>query len=495
MKEKFISIRWYIMGMFLLLIFFIFICVTFLMVKTQKQNMIREIELRGTTIAQNIANNVADLLLIKYDLEVAKILKETTKDKSIIYALVVDKDNKILAHNDMQFVGANFLPCCFKFYLSVNKTPVYFDKNTGGYIDFSSIAKAKGKINIGTVHIGISYSIIEETIKKTYFNIIIITLIAVVLSIIGSFFISATLTEPIKKLVEGIKKIGEGDLEYKIYVKEKNEIGVLAFHFNKMTESLRQAREKELKQIAIKKELEIARKIQEAILPGNFPGIKNYRLISFYKPSIEIGGDYFDIIQVGDDKFVILISDIAGKGIPAALMMMMFSGIFKIKVNENFNPQTLICNLNNEIISRFSENVFITAFYGVLDTKQNKINMVFAGHNEMLFCSVKGDVRSIFSKGVAIGIVDNEILQKQTEEITLNIDIGDKLLLFTDGLIDAKNKQNERFEMKRLYDILKISYAKSGDEIMNKIKFAINEFMEDTEQEDDIAMLLIERIK
>jgi len=173
----------------------------------------------------------------------------------------------------------------------------------------------------------------------------------------------------------------------------------------------------------------------------------------------------------------------------------MFSGIFKIKVNENFNPQTLICNLNNEIISRFSENVFITAFYGVLDTKQNKINMVFAGHNEMLFCSVKGDVRSIFSKGVAIGIVDNEILQKQTEEITLNIDIGDKLLLFTDGLIDAKNKQNERFEMKRLYDILKISYAKSGDEIMNKIKFAINEFMEDTEQEDDIAMLLIERIK
>lgn len=495
MKKIFFSIKFEIMIFMVTLTLFVVGIMSFAILNVYKKSLINEIELRGNNIAKNIANNIAETLLFKYDLETAKILKEAINNKGVIYAMVVDKNNKIIAHNDMLFVKKEYVkPGEFIKYTQSNNI-IYKIGEGEKIIDFSVPVIAKKKIEIGTLHLGMTYSIIDEVLKEVYINIIIITIAAIILSIIGSFFLSITITRPINALTEGAKIIGGGNLDYKINIKRKNELGVLAATFNMMTDDLKKAQELAAEKRAFERELEIAAKIQEALLPKNFPKMEGYNVSAYYKPAKEIGGDYYDVMPLKENRFGIVMADVSGKGIPAALIMTMLSGIINIEAREHEDIKKVIMELNNELLLRLTNGMFVTLFFGLLDIQKNILEMISAGYHEIfVYRKSRKQIETFFLKSAAIGFLDSNILQGRLEKKNLTLESGDKILLFTDGVTDAKTATGERFGIKRLEEIFLKNCFKSTDVIIEEIKFGIENFSYKQEQNDDIAIMVIEKI-
>lgn len=494
MKEKFKSIKWEIMAVTVFLTLVVTGIMSFMTLNIQTKSLTNEVELRGISLTRNIANNIADFLLIKHELEAAKILKDAMNNKGIRYVIVTDAENRIIAHNDMTQVKKNYLPPGKKTGVTPAKNTVYQTKYGEKIIDFTAVAAAKRKVRIGTVHVGVSYDVIKNALRKTYVNILAVTIIAVVLSIAGAFFISTLITKPINTLAEGAKIAGSGDLDHKIEIKKKNELGLLADSFNVMTAGLKQAQAAALERRALEKELEIAWKIQDALLPKTFPDMERYEVAAFYKPAKEIGGDYYDVIPLGGGRFGIVMADVSGKGIPAALVMTMLSSVLNLEAAANFDPAVAISRLNTGLQSRITGSMFATVFYGVLDIPGNRFEMVSAGHHEMLiYRETEGMVEAVCPKGAAIGILEGADFESRLEKKTVSLKKGDKLLLFTDGISEAKGGAGGRYGMDRVARSLSGRGKLRCGPLLDALLSDVHEFTGGQEQSDDIAVLTIGR--
>jgi sigma-B regulation protein RsbU (phosphoserine phosphatase) len=494
MMEKHTGIRQEIMAVILSLTLAITAIMGILVLNIQKKSLTNEMELRGLSITRNIANNIADFILIKYDLEAAKILKEAMQNKGVRYAVVADSKGIILAHNDMTRVKTAYMPPGRLLYYTPGKNAVYETASGEKVIEFTAAVVAKRKARIGVVYVGISYELITNALKRTYFDIILVTVIAVLLSVLGAFLLSAAFTKPIHALAEGARIAGMGDLNHKISIKNKNELGLLADAFNSMTGDLQKAQKAEIERLALEKELEIAWKIQDSLLPKSFPDMKNYEVAAYYKPAKEIGGDYYDVIPLSGGRFGIVMADVSGKGIPAALIMTMLSGILNMEARANPDPVTVITRLNDGLLKKVGGGMFATVYYAVLDTESNSVEMVSAGHHETLvYRAASAKVESYCPKGAAIGILNGKEFGTRLEKMTAKVVPGDKLLLFTDGISEARAANGGRFGMERTEQSLQKNGGKTCRAVLDGVLGDVEAFTGGQEQSDDIAVLSIGR--
>jgi sigma-B regulation protein RsbU (phosphoserine phosphatase) len=494
MKEKHIGIRREIITVILSLTLAVTAIMSFLLLNIQKKSLTNEVELRGLSITRNIANNIADFILIKYDLEAAKILKEAMQNKGVRYAMVADQNGIILAHNDMTRVKTVYAPPGRRLYSTPGNNAVYETESGEKVIEFTAAVVAKRKARIGVAYVGISYDLIGNALKKTYIDITLVTFIAVFLSVIGAFLLSTAITKPIYALAEGARIAGTGDLNHKILIKNRNELGELADAFNTMTDGLKKAQQAEIEKLAMEKELEIAWKIQDSLLPKSFPEMKKYEVAAFYSPAKEIGGDYYDVIPLSGGRFGIVMADVSGKGIPAALIMTMLSGILNMEAAANPDPVTVLTKLNEGLLAKVGGGMFATVFYAVLDTAGNSLEMVSAGHHEIfVYRGAAPRVESYCPKGAAIGILRGGEFGARLEKITLKVETGDKLLLFTDGISEARADGGGRFGMERAAQSLQKNGGRPCRTIVDGLVGDVEIFTGGQEQSDDIAVLSIGR--
>lgn len=492
--KKYTGIKLEIMVVILFLTLAVTSIMSVMVLNIQKKSLTNEMELRGLSMTRNIANNIADFILMKYDLESAKVLKEAMQNKGVKYAMVAGANGRILAHNDMTRVKAAYAPPGKLLYTTSGKNTVYETAAGEKVIEFTAAVVAKRKAKIGVVYVGLSYDLITNALKRTYVDIIIVTLIAVLLSVLGAFLLSAAFTKPIHALAEGARIAGMGDLNHKIRIKNRNELGLLADAFNSMTEALQKAQKAEIERLAMEKELEIAWKIQDSLLPKSFPEMKEYEVAAFYKPAKEIGGDYYDVIPLSDNKFGLVMADVSGKGIPAALIMTMLSGILNMEARANQDPVMVLTKLNEGLLAKVGGGMFATIFYAVLDTAGNTVEMVSAGHHEILvYRAGSAKVESYCPKGAAIGILNGKEFGTRLEKITLKAEPGDKLLLFTDGISEARADGGGRFGMERAEQSLQKNGSRTCRVVLDGLLSNVEKFTGGQEQSDDIAVLSIGR--
>jgi serine phosphatase RsbU (regulator of sigma subunit) len=494
MKEKYTGIKLEIMAVILFLTLAVTAIMSFLLLNIQKKSITNEVELRGLSITRNIANNISDFILMKYHLESAKILKEAMQNKGVKYAMVADGNGRILAHYDMTLVKTVYKPPGRKLYYTPGKNTVYETASGEKVIEFTATVVAKHKAKIGVAYVGISYELIRNALNRIYLNITLATLFAVLLSVLGAFLLSAAITKPIHTLAEGVKIAGSGDLDHKIILKNRNELGLLADAFNNMTDGLKKAQKAEIERLALEKELEIAWKIQDSLLPKSFPDLEKFEVAAFYKPAKEIGGDYYDVIPLSNARFGIVMADVSGKGIPAALIMTMLSGILNMEARANPDPVTVLTKLNDGLLAKVGGGMFATVFYAVLDTGIGSVEMVSAGHHETLvYRSRAAAVESYCPKGAAIGILKGSEFEARLEIITVKAEPGDKFLFFTDGISEARAAGGKRFGMERTMQSLQKNGSKTCKIVQDGLISDVEKFTGGQEQSDDIAVLSIGR--
>jgi serine phosphatase RsbU (regulator of sigma subunit) len=324
-------------------------------------------------------------------------------------------------------------------------------------------------------------------------NIFIGVFAAVFLAVfVLSFWLARTITRPVKALTKGAHFIGLGNLDYTVDIKTGDEIEDLAHSFNKMAEGLKAqieiirltTAEKE----RVQKELEIAKGIQKSFLPESSPKIDGFDLAALNTPALEVGGDFYDFIPVSLDKWGLVIADVSGKGVPAALFMALSRTMIRANATNNPTPSKVIRQANDMISEDVRSNMFVTLFYGVLDPVRKTLTYVNAGHNPPLVMGKSaGDIIMLATKGVALGLMTDVVF----EEKEINLHPGDILLLYTDGVTEAINRKQELFGQDRISKIVEENKNLSAQNLINLIEKEVFTYSDGQPQFDDITLLLV----
>ncbi len=337
---------------------------------------------------------------------------------------------------------------------------------------------------------------IERSIKTVeFFFAIAFVAVAVAVTMLSSRF-SNDLTRPLLALGADVKKISDGDLTYRAKILTNDEIGDLAGEFNLMTESL----DKYIKDLTtmtaekerIGAELNVATQIQSSMLPSIFPAFperQEFDIFASMTPAKEVGGDFYDFFMVDERHLAIVMADVSGKGVPAALFMVIGKTLIKDHTIPDTDLGVVFMEVNRLLCQSNSEGLFITAFEGVLDLVTGQFNFVNAGH-EMPFIKKAGgrfEPRKIRAGFVLAGMEGVKYRMG-----TMKLEPGDKLFQYTDGVTEATNAHEELYGMGWLEAVLN----KYGDcppmELLPAVKADIDEFVGEAPQFDDITMLCLE---
>ncbi len=245
------------------------------------------------------------------------------------------------------------------------------------------------------------------------------------------------------------------------------------------------------KEQRVQQELDIARIVQQTFLPNVTPEISGFDTAAICDPAMEAGGDYYDIIRIDDSKAGVAIGDVSGKGIQAAFYMTFIKGVIHSLSTILTSPKELLVQANRLFNSNATRGTFISMIYGVLDSQKNTFTYVRAGHNPMLHKKANGEISWLQPKGLALGMTQDENFKKGSDEVTLQLEKGDVLVLYTDGVTEAQNKNGEFYGEKRLYTIVKNEKTQNSSELLNFIVKDVRIFYGEATQYDDMTLVVI----
>lgn len=306
-------------------------------------------------------------------------------------------------------------------------------------------------------------------------------------------FVSLVILVPLNRIITEIKTLLTGGQYKQIYTRKIDEIGILAHFFNKITKSLEKASQELKEKRRMSAELNIAQKIQQDILPKEPPNIPYLSIMAKTKPAVEIGGDAFDFIKSKDENIIFYIGDMTGHGVPAGLGMMMVNTLLNTFSDMYDNAYEIITNTNKYLSPLIQSTRFMTMVMFRWHVPTQQMYYVGAGHEHIIH--IKNKTKEIYIKksgGIALGMVPN--ISHMVKEVKMNFEPNDILILYTDGLTEAKNIHGERFSLERLREIIKkINLENSAETIFHEISNKITNFIDNTVQEDDMTLLVVKR--
>lgn len=248
--------------------------------------------------------------------------------------------------------------------------------------------------------------------------------------------------------------------------------------------------EEELARQRYHEELNTARKIQESLLPTTMPEIPGISISAVSRPAQAVGGDYYDVIKMGDGRFLVIVADVSGKGLPASLYMAEFHGMVHVACGMHSSPKEIFTTLNEHLFEVITRGSFITATMLLFDTTRRSVCYARAGHTPIIRRN-RSEVDSLVPNGVALGLCSRELFSELLHEYTVEYEPGETFILYSDGVSEAMNERRVEFGEGRLHDIIAGTGDQSADALRNRILSQVETFRGDAEQNDDITIMVI----
>ena len=256
------------------------------------------------------------------------------------------------------------------------------------------------------------------------------------------------------------------------------------------------AREKEHRELAgIKGDLAVAREIQQAILPRVFPPFpeeaEHMDIAASMNAAKDVGGDFYDFFRIDADRIGFTIADVSGKGVPAAIFMAVSRTLIRATGIRGVTASECITYINGLLAKESVNYMFVTVFYGIYNCRTGEVTYANAGHNPPYVMRADGSLETLpMSKDLVAGVIDDY----QFTEETLHLEPGDTLLLFTDGVTEATDTEENEYGEERLSMLLSHSSKLTCQEIVDKVKADVKAFAGEAEQSDDITLLALKRL-
>ncbi len=308
--------------------------------------------------------------------------------------------------------------------------------------------------------------------------------------------LAARISRPIRRLRDGVEKLGEGDFSVEVPSGGATETAELSRAFNRLGGRLKEYMENLEREVsareAVESEVRIARQIQESLLPHSFPPFPDHSEFDLFAVNLaakEVAGDFYDFFLVDDDRLALVIADVSGKGIPAALFMAVTRTVIKNVCSRESDPGRALTEANRTISQDNEACMFVTLILGFYRISTGEFTFANAGHDEMLLAGGEGTIQPFgLMNGVALGIVEDRVYE--SGEKTINP--GQTLVFYTDGVTEATSPENELFGKERLKKLLRETAGRSAREICDRVRAAVTEFQQG-KQFDDVTVMVLKR--
>ncbi|HPF99680.1 MAG TPA: SpoIIE family protein phosphatase [Kiritimatiellia bacterium] len=239
-------------------------------------------------------------------------------------------------------------------------------------------------------------------------------------------------------------------------------------------------------------DLSVARRIQTALLPKNLPRVEGVEVAAFNYPALEIGGDYYDFIQVDDTHLGIAIADVSGKGIGGAIMMSVCRSVLRAHAPRHLSPAEVLTLINDVLSQDVQEDMFVSMLYMVLNTATRELTVARAGHERPILCSGSHTGFTIVdSPGIGIGLVDKETFDRVLQEATITLQPGDVVVAYTDGVTEAMNPQSEEWGLDNFLDAVRVAADEGANSVLNNVRQRLERFVGNRAQYDDMTLLAL----
>ena len=413
------------------------------------------------------------------------------------YAFLVDRAGKIIAPPEQEGSGSHTIHdvthsladeiMSGRKGVSLSDSRVYYAYAPIKETDWKFCARIPESVILAPV------SSMNERVIFTILSFFGAFVIIVVLAVIAARKFSHRITSPIIALKEDVKKISGGNLDYRAEIRTNDEIGDLAESFNNMAASLKDY-VKNLAAVTAEKErigaeLNIATQIQADMLPRIFPPFpdrKEFDIYATMNPAKEVGGDFYDFFLIDDNHLAMVMADVSGKGVPAALFMVIAKTLIKNRAQMGGTPSEILADVNNQLCEGNEAELFVTVWLGILEISTGHVTASNAGH-EYPAIYRPGEGYTLFKTKQSPAVATMEGLRFKPSEFTLNP--GDNLYLYTDGVAEATNSSEELYGTDRMLDALNGTEGMTVEEILRTLKKSVDDFTGDAPQFDDITML------
>ncbi|HXB97570.1 MAG TPA: SpoIIE family protein phosphatase [bacterium] len=458
----------------------------------QRDALTKEAMLRGESIALNLAAPAAEAFLSHDALSQVNLAASATRDnQGVVYAALLDARGNVVGHPDPK---AMLKPLAFE---PTGDVPGLVTKATvrsGAYDgvavwDVSVPVRVAGsRSDLGSAHVGLARSVVEGAVRQSLEGLGLISALILVVGVGLTFLSLRVLVRPLHELSLASEAVGKGDLGISVPVRSEDEIGRLAGNFNAMIKGLKQAEAAKIEQGRIEGELELARSIQSDLLPARPPFIAGLNVAFHCLPAKELGGDFYDCIELKGGLWGFLIADVSGKGVPAALHMANLRNLFRIFGPPTGSPLEALKQVNAMAYADMKAESFVTLIYAVVDPKTLQVRMVNAGHDPAYWVN-QGKIQAFESTAPPVGLAPSGDYDPEAKELTFKMEKGDMLFTFTDGVTEAMNGAGEQFSLERL----KASLLQGGDAgaATQRLLGAVQSHAGGADQSDDITMLAV----
>lgn len=326
----------------------------------------------------------------------------------------------------------------------------------------------------------------DQVIQSLLYSTAFLLATALGVAVILSRLFSSAIIRPINRMEDAMALLGQGDLTVTVPLENNDELGALSEHFNQMTVGLKERYE-------LRRSLNLAREVQQNLLPRNNPAVKGLDIAAKSVYCDETGGDYFDFLGDGDpdnEKFAAVIGDVSEHGIPSALLMATARAFIRQRSALSGDISCVVSDVNRQLTRDVKETGrFMTLFYLLIDVGRGHLQWVRAGHDAAILYDPEGDqFEELGGEGIALGI-DQDWQYQAFEKSGLTS--GQIIIMSTDGLWEAQNPQGDMFGKDAIHEIVRRNASSGAAELLNTLLYAVMRFQQQEQPTDDITLMII----
>ncbi len=497
-KRTYVSLRWIFALSVGALLSFLTLATGQILIAHEREVLEQETERRLLAQCRNLASLSSSPLLDEFpEFVLHPLIKDILDENAeLAYAVVVDRDGRVRGDRELRSVDQVFVdrPTLIERPVDLPKGGGEAFRHDDEILEVSVPILYRDGSLLGRVHLGMRQEHLDRAIAAARRSTLHVVLGALVVGLLFAFLLTSRIVRPINQLTRGTEEIGRGNLDYRIDVKSRTEVGRLAHTFNEMTGRLKEAQKAMIEKERLNRDLEIAHEIEEKLLPRPNHRIPGYDVAGFHQSARVVGGDYYDLIPIDDEHVGITVADVAGKGIPGLVVMAMTSALLRTHAPSYRSPAEMLAELNTMLLPNMRRGMFITMFYGILHLPTGRFTFAGAGHNPLVHFRADTGLQSLVgTKGIPLGLYGAGRFAEKIANQSIVLAPGDGFLQYTDGVSEATNPEMEEFGIDGILETAREDCARTSREIVEGILERVRLFARGTPADDDITILAVKR--
>ncbi len=487
-----LEISLYMSGIILALMLITGYVITNQYVETVSSNVIEKHLVQARSYSSSsgkliLSTNGPDALLLN------NICKKLSKENNdIFWCGITDTTNSFIAHTDIKKVIANTK--AYDFTASKFEGLLYLNELVKVMPDsiLIKVPIVESNINLGNLIMVLSTDEISSAKLKSIQTVALTTIFMFLLGVPLTTLMLNKKLKPIKLITNSLQNMDFNTFDLQIPITNKNEFGYLSESLKVMGTKLNEAQKEQIERDRILRELEIASELQSKILPRTYPKSDKFEIAGAYKSAKEVGGDYYDFIELDDEHLGFLIADVSGKSLPGMLIMLLTRDIVRNLSRHIKDPAEILSLTNEQLLPNIKKGMFVTMFYGVLNTTKGTFEFASAGHNPLLHIDINTrHYELINTKGYPLGLMTSEVFNKRIEKGLIRLNSDCLLIQYTDGINEAKNSDGFEYGMDRFISSVEYTKKNNPQNLVEQSLKSLDQFVGNCEQFDDITLLIL----